>query len=298
MNNPMWVILTVDAENLNTPLKAKRYKDNLLTIETIKPILNIFDSFNAKAVFFLSVFEHCLFSKGSLHEVAHYLFSEGHDVQLHTHPYWCYGREHMWQFSLNDQVEIIKNGKQLIKEFIGRDPIAHRAGAYGLNSNTIEALRQNDIKIDSSMYYKHPNCHITWSKNQIIQKDGIVEIPVTGFYRDYRLNLKLFKPRYKRKFIKTDPDWCSIDELVRFFALAPQKNIKLVNFFMHSYSALQFSAGYKKIIPNEVWIDNLQRLLGIICNNADIEFITISKFWEIYQQDPELFSGSDHVPNI
>lgn len=48
----------------------------------------------------------------------------------------------MYLYSLNKQTEIIKDGKELVKEWTGEYPIAHRAGAYGINENTFMALRE------------------------------------------------------------------------------------------------------------------------------------------------------------
>ena len=39
--------------------------------------------------------------------------------------------------------------------------IAHRSGGYSINENTMKALKNVGIKIDSSMQFLHPNCHLT-----------------------------------------------------------------------------------------------------------------------------------------
>ena len=298
MKNSVFAFLTVDTENMNSPLQKGSYSENLLSIESIRPIIDLCLEFNIKAVFFLSVFEHCKFNKESIRDIAQFLDSQGHDVQLHTHPYWCYGREHMWQYSLNEQIKIIKEGRNLLFEWLGRHPIAHRAGAYGINRDTIKALQVNNIHIDSSMYFGHPNCKLSWSKNRLIEKNKIVQIPVTGFFRKKYITLGNYKIKYRKKFVKTDIDWCSIDELVHFGRDAQDNNIKIMNLFMHSYSLLAYNSNFSNFSLNEKKKQTLKRFLKICTRNLNIRFITFQQFWDRYRINPQQFHGSDCVPVI
>jgi len=296
MNNSIWAILTVDLENMNTPLAEGKYNQNLFSTEVVKPLIQILDQYGIKAVFFASVFEYCRWDKKTIGEVLQYIDSKNHDIQLHTHPFWCYGRHHMWQYSLDDQIQILKHGRELFKEFLNRYPIAHRAGAYGLNNDTIEALRQNSIFIDSSMFHRHLNCKQTWSRNRVIKHNDIIEIPVTGFYRDYYFDLKFIRARYRRKFIKTDFDWCSVGELLDFIEYAKQNNTRVINLFMHSYSVLKPDRSYRHFLSNDLFKKKLNRFLERCCRDKALRFITLQEFWDLYKNDPKLFSGSDHVP--
>jgi len=74
----------------------------------------------------------------------------------------------MYLYSLDEQIEIIKDGKELVKEWVSEYPVAHRAGgAYGINKDTFTALKENGIPIDSSSFYGHPNCKAVVTKNRI-----------------------------------------------------------------------------------------------------------------------------------
>jgi hypothetical protein len=298
MNNFLWALLTVDLENMNTPLMRGAYSRNLLSIKVIRPIVKICEQYDIKAVFFVSVYEHCKFDKKTIGEVVQYLADKGHDVQLHTHPYWCYGREHMWQFSLAEQTEIIKDGRNLLFEWLGRYPIAHRAGAYGINQETIQALHANKIPIDSSMYYQHRNCKICWSKNRIVEKNGVIEIPLTGFYRQTYLCLANFKIRYRKKFIKTDIDWCTLDELIHFVSEAKANDIKIMNLFLHSYSLLKLDPKSGTITDDTKNSRILEQFLQTCVQDHSIRFITIQQFQEMYKRRPQQFIGNDFVPVV
>ncbi len=298
MRDPLWIMLTVDLENMNTPLAEGKYDQTLFTIGVVEPLLKIFEKLKVKAVFFASVFEYCRFNKNAVREVLQYIDSMGHDVQLHTHPYWCYGREHMWQYSLQEQIDIIDHGRELLKEWLGKYPVGHRAGAYGINQDTLQALKKNNIPIDSSMFYKHDNCRITWSRNRIAEKDGTVELPVTGFYRKKVLDFILFNIRYHKAFIKTDIDWCNLDDLLSFVDAAKKHDIKFMNLFMHSYSLLRTDDTFSFFQEDKNAKEKLERFLEKCISDNNVRFLSLSKFWEKYQASPELFRASDYVPTF
>lgn len=296
MNNGIWLIITIDLENMNTPLAEGCYTKNLFSVDVVNPLLDVLDKHKIKAVFFASVFEHCRFDEEAIREVLKFIEARKHDIQLHTHPYWCYGRTYMWEYSLEEQIKIIDDGRQLFKEWLGRYPVAHRAGAYGINQDTLHALRQNHIFIDSSMFHQRQNCKVNWSRNQIAEKDGLLEIPVTGFFKQKYLDFKLSKIKYRKKFIKTDIDWCSDEELFNFVDQAKRNNIKVVNLFMHSYSFLKYDENFTRFDQNEKALQNLNRLLSVWTQDSQIRFITMQELLTLYNRDAHLFSGSDYVP--
>ena len=292
----IWIIVTIDLENMNTWLAEGRYTQNLFSIDVVKPLIEVLEKHKIAAVFFASVFEHCRFGKNAIREVLKFIQDKNHDVQLHTHPYWCYGRAHMWEYSLEEQTKIIENGRQLFKDWLSRNPVAHRAGAYGINQDTLQALRRNNIYIDSSMFHKRQNCKVNWNRNQIAEKDGLLEIPVTGFYKQKYLDFRFFKIKYRKKFIKTDIDWCSDEELFDFVDQAKINNIKIVNLFMHSYSFLNYDENLTRFDENEKALQNLSRLLSVWTQDSQIRFITMQELLTLYNRDARLFSGSDYVP--
>ena len=75
----------------------------------------------------------------------------------------------MWCYSFNEQVEILEHGIDCLKRWGAGKPIAHRAGAYGINIDTIKALKKVGIYIDSSMFFGHENCKEVWSINEVVK---------------------------------------------------------------------------------------------------------------------------------
>ena len=174
MMNKLYLTITVDTESPQTPLLERGDVHNLAWIAReyklgVPQIIKILKKSGIRATFFLNVFEKCIWGEKSLKEVAKAISETNNDVQLHTHPAWCFDRTrpHMWQYSLAEQMEILKIGIELLKKWTGKYPIAHRAGAYGINKNTFVALKQAGIRVDSSNFYEHPNCKVIWTINRV-----------------------------------------------------------------------------------------------------------------------------------
>ena len=298
------MVITVDTENLQTPFFRRAYNSNAIDLEIdgqpagATRIADICEDFGLRATFFVNVYEHSRIGERPLSDLCGKLVKRGHDVQIHTHPIWIdpQRREHMWQYSLNEQSNIIRTGMELIKQWTGRYPLAHRAGAYGLNLDTIEALRLNRIRIDSSMFLDHPNCKLVWSRNAIVEQDGVLELPVTGFYRRRYRSLGPIAVRWGKRFIKSDLDWCSLEELVWFADWAEESDLRVINFFMHSYSLIRPQKGYSSFERADAQIQKLERFLAHVSDSPSVEVITMSQFGEIYGSDPGLFMGADDVP--
>ncbi|EPS52535.1 hypothetical protein CFSAN002368_07690 [Clostridium botulinum A1 str. CFSAN002368] len=128
-------------------------------------------------MYILNVYESKKWEKEGFGRICDNICKRGFDVQLHTHPYWMYdvNREHMHEYSLEEQKTIIKDGIQLLSYYTNEKPVAHRAGAYGANKDTIEALRQNGVKYDFSMFYGHPNCKINLCINKLQKIDKLLK---------------------------------------------------------------------------------------------------------------------------
>ena len=85
-------------------------------------------------------------------------------------------------------------------------------------------------------------------------------------------------------------------ELLDFVEQAKQNNTKVINLFMHSYSIIKPDGTYSQFLPNDSFKKKLNRFLELCSQDETLRFITLQEFWDLYQNDPKIFSGSDHVP--
>ena len=293
----MYLIITVDVEdahNINSTLDIIYGKLNNKYFGFPK-IINICNSFGISATFFLDVFEYIRYGEKAFENICKEMIEKGHDVQLHIHPNRCSDekRLRMEEYSLEEQIEIIKAGKELIKKWTGEYPVAYRGGGYySINKDTITALKENNIPIDTTMFYGNPDCKLTFSKNKVVERDGIIEVPVTILKR----NIKLFGININSRYIKTDISWATLDELKFFVREAKINNIKVMNLFMHSYSLMKFNQNFSEFKPDYNNINKLKAFLKFILDDKSIKILTMKRFYKMYKENPSLFIGSDYVP--
>ncbi|MFV3011516.1 polysaccharide deacetylase family protein [Clostridium botulinum] len=268
MNKKLYVLITIDAENPQTPLYENKLKSNFfLNQYSNKTIMDICDEYDAKCTFFLNVYEVGKWGKEKMRTICKNIYDREFDIQLHTHPCWLYdfNRINMYEYSFEEQKNIIKEGMNLLKEFTGEIPLAHRAGAYGINENTLKALKINGIRYDFSMFYKHNNCKTNFSINKIIERNNIVEVPVTVL-------------KNNNSILKLDIDWLSDSELQKAIYIAKESNLKVVTLFMHSYSYIKYTRDYQHFNIDYNDLLKFINVMELIKNDKDIEVLTVKDF--------------------
>ncbi len=307
MSHPnLTVIITVDTENLQPHLLEGRYQANLIRGEGPRGafgtplIMELLETHGTRASFFVNVYEYGRFGEAEIEAICREIKGRGHDVELHTHPVWCYDqdREHMWQYSLDEQSEIIRHGRELIERWTGDPPWAHRAGAYGANADTIEALARHDVPIDSSAFFEHPNCRINAVRNRVALMGSVLEVPVTGFFRHQGLSLGPITIPRGRRFIKTDIDWARLSELKTFIRQAREHRLRVMTLFLHSYSLMRLDETCAVTGPEEGKVRAFHDLLARMASDPGIEILTFREFYTLFRKDPSRFTGSDHVPRF
>jgi hypothetical protein len=199
----------------------------------------------------------------------------------------------MFQYNLEEQVEILEKGKTILEQWIGNEIVAHRAGGYGANTTTLSAAKAVGLKMDFSSFRGHPNSRLKTNANTIKSIEGIVEIPVTGFYRPNYARL----PRlpFKRRFIKTDIDWAHLDELKFFYNEGERHGLDVLVLFMHSFSFVKFTRDFKKFEPDERGINRFTSFLNW-AGEKGARFMTAAEFWNIYNSNPKKFQRRDYIP--
>lgn len=233
----------------------------------IQKIVEILDDYKFKGEFFVDVYESKRFGEDRFEELCKCLYKKGHGVQLHTHPSYAFdkNRINMFEYALEEQIDIISYGKELIKKWIGKYPIAHRAGNYGANNDTLSALVNNKIEIDSSYYHSHNNCKIQIDTiNDITVKEGLIEVPITVIKKG--VGVGDFSIPIMQKSLKLDINWLSIKELKRSIEKIDSDYIII---FLHSSSFIHRDESLTKIKEaNKTDLKKFNDLLSFFKNNS------------------------------
>lgn len=298
----MYVAITIDTENpyKDTPMEDWIYGNFNGECFGIERIMNTLDKHKIKGTFFVDVYERYYSGNEKIADVCRLIDKKGHDVELHTHPV----EGNLSDMPFEKQKEIIFDGVKFISSILNKSPVAHRAGSYMANLNTLKALRENNILIDSSNFFENSPLGIT--KNKVVLHDGILEIPVTYFHVPFKPLIKLIGKVLGRKIFyngncKYDINWCSLSGLKSMIDRFRKADVRIVNFFMHSFSFIEETNYLKgKQSINRYNLIKFEEAIAYLKSLNWINFITMREIANRYQNDKTfkeyISSGSNDVP--
>jgi len=223
----------------------------------VSKIIGVCDNYRVRATFFVDVYEVGLYGEDPVRSVCRQIVDAKHECQLHTHPANLnhdWSRQRMSDYSLREQEKIIREGLDLIEKYAGVRPIAHRAGAYGVDSRTLSALVRNAMVVDSSYFYSYN----TFDKGFVMPRTigRLTEVPVTVF--GARLGRLPVRP-----ILKLDLDWLPLRELLAAAERLVQVN-SIIVLFLHGDS-LTRTLDEK---GNSANVDKLESLLAFLNSRA------------------------------
>lgn len=126
--------------------------------------LEILDRHGLKGVFFVEPLFAARFGIERLATIVNLIRANHHDIQLHLHPEWTdeirplifagatEKRQHLSYYSYEEQVALIRLGRDLLAQVGCNNITAFRAGSFACNHNTYHALRDLGINVDSSLH--------------------------------------------------------------------------------------------------------------------------------------------------
>jgi len=292
-------IVTIDTETYAVGGKLRDFGPNLYGEHGgqefgIPKIMEICDRHGVKATFFVDVYMHRHYGKQKTKELCERIAKAGHDVQLHTHTSWLTGSHSgfLYDFPLPQQIDIVREGRDLIAEWVGRPPIAFRAGSYSANLDTMRALAENEFLIDSSYFAKRHTCQLSRQLgNQYANKqfriDGILEVPVTTY--------RLFGKGSYEKLSKLDFNACSLRELLDVTPKLMAGGVRYIVLFLHSFSFIRWKRDFSGIVPNYRALNRFDRYMRQIAGTANASFTTMK---ELAAPSHEPDPGEDFVPTV
>ncbi|EAL6113792.1 hypothetical protein DTH87_09590, partial [Campylobacter jejuni] len=162
-------------------------------------------------------------------------------------------------YSLEEQTEILKYGRDFIFNIIKKYPVSFRGGGYQINMNTFKALEYSGFKYDSSAFVSYKQDMIYKSINKVVQYGNIIEFPVsTNFLFNYPMKLDLNTQGNAR-------DMLDIMSSHRFNGL---ENIVIM---LHSFSFIKWYKGNDDKLKSKLKFTGNRYAIGVN-NNLINEF--------------------------
>jgi peptidoglycan/xylan/chitin deacetylase (PgdA/CDA1 family) len=230
-------------------------------------MMDLLERHQFRGTFFLNVYEAAKHGEEALASVARAIHDRGHDLQLHTHPRPMYRPYGMSQAPFEQQVEILEKGIALLKEWTGKRVVAHRAGAFLANGETLRAVAATGLAADSSLaagsHDAAPLVDELGASNWAQRLEGVWEIPVT-YYDQVRIG-----PWRSRRIL--DIEASSLAEIKKVTRVAVRQGLPTVCILMHSFS---FTREGK---PDERIIQRFSALLEWLRTQADVQIGTVEE---------------------
>ncbi len=309
------IFITIDTEDDYFDVPRLITGEGLTSSPGIYTILDITEKYGFRSNVFLDVYSHVNFQPGVLESIAKSIYKKGHAIELHSHPNYAkrlnFYKKCIYKYSLEEQIQILEYGKRLIYQWTGEYPIAHRGGSYAGNEDTLAALHQVGIPIDSTLFFNHKNNKINerYTVNKVSSYSHTLEVPVT-FVRVAKSNGEYHETKF-------DLDHLSYAQLVQVIQLAKEHNLQTLTLFLHSFSfinkktknaaeeddpkALFRSLSRGGSVKCELFgvdendLIKYDQLLNYIAQDSEIEVLTFREWHKTYQT---LNSGSDFIPIV
>lgn len=310
------VFITIDTEHsiggafANPALKpvgnAKRIFGKIGKREYGIPlIMDIADQFGLRLVFFVEVFNRHFFGQDETRQVVEYILKREHDVQLHLHPNYLNFTQPCPQdlkfsdlcgdYSLELQTEMLSEARKMLVEYGAPAPTAFRAGCFGANADTLKALSANDFLLDSSYsqaYLGSPCLLPDWGQNDLIEREGLFELPVTNFIENTGLRSKRCMP--------LDINGVSFEEMSHVLkAMQRGTGPRNATVILHSFSFVKaYDVQYNRMRPRRHVIRRFEKLCRFLSENA--EDFKVRTFDELNREDLVSLTKdrSDNFPQV
>lgn len=298
------VMVTVDVESFDTAPQPGQV--NALCQDGVpcglNRIMQMLEERQLKGTFFLNVYEHAAWGDAALRAMTAEMQQRGHDVALHTHPQWAYDpqRPYMYSYNAADQKRIVADGVRVLQEWTGLPVVAHRAGAYSADRATIDALAENGVVFDSSLFLHHPHSHLNdlgLPSNVPSMIGSVMEIPVTVYER-------LERPAIGGRLLpahaaigKLDVDSiASTDEAVAAFDAVVEADPPLIVLFLHSFSFLTLTEAEANTGPADTQSIEIYRTLLDRIAAHGLTVVTSREV--VMQRDLAPMNAPDAVPAV
>lgn len=255
----------------------------------VPKIIEICDKYQVKGLFFVDIPEMWDLGAEKIREVVDFIRAKGHSVGMHIHPHHmpAESRHFLYEYTKEEQREIIRLCTERFIEVTGELPVSFRAGKYGANRDTLDLLSEMGYKYDFSEFYGQKWCAI---KPEIayalpVKYDKLIEFPVTVFKSID------FGGLYKR-YDKLEVCEC-YGEIVHILdRYLRTGNEEVLILFLHSFSFVNFLDAPDAPTINHKGIKCFENVLKYIYEHPNLEFIRESDL------DGVSVADNDNVNNI
>ncbi len=238
----------------------------------IRCLMRLFSDRGIKGLFFVDIAETADYGEEKIARVLKDIDACGHDVGVHVHPDHAgdLNRRYLWQYTREEQYEIIARCADFYEKTLKRRPLSFRAGRYGADNQTLSVLDELGFLYDMSEFYASRYCKIdppvTWNRIAVCGKNGLKEVPVTTFR-------SLSTPFYSRND-QIDSGNMPSEFKRNMKAIIKEGTVDVVSMFFHSFQFLEWRKNPDApVFSQKRWKKSVGNLDYLVKQDQDIEFI-------------------------
>ena len=228
--------------------------------DSLGDILACFQRFGCRATFFVDLCEVPTWGENFMREVCNRIRDAGQDVQLHAHPHHMSGDGERWllsEYTRGEQAQILDYAIEQYRKFMGKEPLAFRAGGFGANRDTLELLAERGVAIDCSLMQGWRGCDLTVPiAGAPFMLHGVREIPLTP------ATLLKF-PGLPLRTGAIDFNWMPLFVIKRILNRLRRDKVPIATILMHS-SCLCMRLGSKRFPYRPARLKKLEKMLGYL----------------------------------
>jgi len=247
--------------------------------------MDVLNQHGLRGVFFVEALCATRAFHDDLQRVVESIQTKGHDVELHAHTEWFHFppirslignkcKQFLKDYSLVEQAVIIKAAKSELERCGAEETVAFRAGNFGGNQDTLCAVKEAGILIDSSYNAVHLGgaCSMEFdeTRNEPFLAEGVWEYPVTCF-RD--------KPILSRNHLRPlQVTATSFREMSSVLWESSRLGMDTVVILTHSFEMTHFTAG-SSVQPrkNRLNVSRFRCLCRFLEDNSHVFRVTTFK---------------------
>lgn len=261
----------------------------------IRYLMDMFSERGIRGLFFVDIPEIVDHGEDKIERVLKDINEKGHDVGVHVHPDHMadINRRYLWQYSREEQYEIIARCTDLYEKILKKQPLSFRAGRYGADNNTLEVLDELGYKYDMSEFYASRYCKIdppvTWNRIVTCGKNGLKEIPVTTFK-------SLSTPFYSRNDqIDSGNERSEFKRNIK--AITSTGTVDVISMFFHSFQFLDWRKHPDQpTFSRKRWKKSISNLDLLISQKLD--FISEKDLAELPINEKDIIGALDRSKGI
>ncbi|MGO9567712.1 MAG: hypothetical protein ACLP5H_09240 [Desulfomonilaceae bacterium] len=227
-----------------------------------------------------------------------FLASRGHDLEVHPHPDALDPNRLLFTtYSTEERRRILETAIENIKKAGAPPPIAHRAGAYAIDQETLSLLPQFGILMDSSIFPMDPRSKVPLPENlanRFVKIGGLYQLPITLIRRIPFIGYA--------GMTALDLDRTIWEEQEKALRQIADRGLPVATFFLHFNSLYHYigsTVPYEPLRvtgPREENIAKLENVLKLVTADRRFKVVTARELWQLFQEIPQELQGPSFVP--